>query len=161
MPVSSTPHRLLVTLSVHLPSFFSVLLAPPPSFICPGHDLPGSLSSSPLAWLLGRQGSATSRLGSERGTMPHSQIRVEEGLLEDPGKAADFQVGELKPERAHALSHTAGTPMPLLQALPLCDSVQFSSVTQSCPTLCNPKNRSMPGLHVHHQLSEFTQTHVH
>ena len=35
-----------------------------------------------------------------------------------------------------------------------------SSVTQSCPTLCNPMNRSMPGLPVHHQLLEFTQTHV-
>jgi len=34
-------------------------------------------------------------------------------------------------------------------------------VAQSCPTLCNPMNRSMPGLHVHHQLPEFTQTHVH
>ena len=40
-------------------------------------------------------------------------------------------------------------------------SVQFSSVTQSCPTLCNPMNHSMPGLPVHHQLPEFTQTHVH
>ena len=40
-------------------------------------------------------------------------------------------------------------------------SVQFSSVTQSCPTLCNPMNCSMPGLPVHHQLPEFTQTHVH
>ena len=39
--------------------------------------------------------------------------------------------------------------------------VQFSSVTQSCPTLCNPMNHSMPGLPVHHQLPEFTQTHVH
>ena len=38
---------------------------------------------------------------------------------------------------------------------------QFSSVAQSCPTLCNPMNRSMPGLPVHHQLQEFTQTHVH
>ena len=38
---------------------------------------------------------------------------------------------------------------------------QFSSVAQSCPTLCNPMNRSMPGLPVHHQLPEFTQTHVH
>ena len=37
----------------------------------------------------------------------------------------------------------------------------FSSVTQSCPTLCHPMNRSMPGLPVHHQLPEFTQTHVH
>ena len=42
-----------------------------------------------------------------------------------------------------------------------CSSVQFSSVTQSCPTLCDPMNRSTPGLPVHHQLPEFTQTHVH
>ena len=40
-------------------------------------------------------------------------------------------------------------------------SVQFSSVTQSCPTLCDPMNHSMPGLPAHHQLPEFTQTHVH
>ena len=40
-------------------------------------------------------------------------------------------------------------------------SHKFSSVTQSCPTLCNPMNRSIPGLPVHHQLLEFTQTHVH
>ena len=40
-------------------------------------------------------------------------------------------------------------------------SYQFSSVAQSCPTLCDPMNRSMPGLPVHHHLPEFTQTHVH
>ena len=40
-------------------------------------------------------------------------------------------------------------------------SVQFISVAQSCPTLCNPMNRSSPGLPVHHQLLEFTQTRVH
>ena len=39
--------------------------------------------------------------------------------------------------------------------------IQFSSVAQSCPTLCHPINRSTPGLPVHHQLPEFTQTHVH
>ena len=39
--------------------------------------------------------------------------------------------------------------------------VQFSSVTQSCLTLCDPMKRSMPGLPVNHQLREFTQTHVH
>src|SRR5574337_769599 len=38
---------------------------------------------------------------------------------------------------------------------------QFSSVAQSCSTLCNPMNHSMPGFPVHHQLPEFTQTHVH
>ena len=39
--------------------------------------------------------------------------------------------------------------------------IQFNSVAQSCPTLFNPMNRSMPGLPVHHQLPGFTQTHVH
>ena len=48
-----------------------------------------------------------------------------------------------------------------LRSQHLVPSVQFSSVTQSCPTLCNPMNRSTPGLPVHHQLPEFTQTHVH
>ena len=40
-------------------------------------------------------------------------------------------------------------------------SVQFSSVAQLCPTLCDPMNHSTPGLPVHHQLPEFTQIHVH
>ena len=40
-------------------------------------------------------------------------------------------------------------------------SHQFRSVAQSCLTLCDPMNRSTPGLPVHHQLPEFTQTHVH
>ena len=45
---------------------------------------------------------------------------------------------------------------------PMCHcSVQFSSVAQSCPTLCDPMNPSSPGLPVHHHLPEFTQTHVH
>ena len=41
------------------------------------------------------------------------------------------------------------------------ETVQFSSVAQSCLTLCDPMNPSTPGLHVHHQLPESTQTHVH
>ena len=40
-------------------------------------------------------------------------------------------------------------------------AVNFSSVAQLCPTLCNPMNRSTPGLPTHHHLPEFTQTHVH
>ena len=40
-------------------------------------------------------------------------------------------------------------------------SVQFNSVAQLCPTLCDPMNCSTPGLPVHHQLPEFTQTHIH
>ena len=41
-----------------------------------------------------------------------------------------------------------------------CWQPQLSSVAQSCPTLCDPMNRSTPGLPVHHHLPEFTQTHV-
>ena len=43
----------------------------------------------------------------------------------------------------------------------MCYRSQFSSVAQSCPTLCSPMNRSTPGLPVHHQLPEFIQTQVH
>ena len=58
------------------------------------------------------------------------------------------------------LGVTDNQPQANLSVLSLC-SVQFSSVAQSCPTLCDPMNRSTPGLPVHHQLPEFTQTHVH
>ena len=54
------------------------------------------------------------------------------------------------------ISHTSNVMLKILQA-----RLQFSSVTQSCPTLRDPMNRSMPGLPVHHQLPEFTETHVH
>ena len=50
---------------------------------------------------------------------------------------------------------------PRLYCLSNIKSVQFSSVAQSCPTLCDTMNCSMPGLPVHQQLPEFTQTHVH
>ena len=49
-------------------------------------------------------------------------------------------------------------PLCLLQGLM---DDQIRSVAQSCPTLCDPMNRSTPGLPVHHQLPEFTQTHIH
>ena len=49
----------------------------------------------------------------------------------------------------------------LKESYTVISSVQFSSVAQSCPTLCDPMNRSTPGLPVHHQLPESTQTHVH
>ena len=47
------------------------------------------------------------------------------------------------------------------QEFPSFSSVQFSSVTQSCPTIGTPMNHSTPGLPVHHHLLEFIQTHVH
>ena len=55
-------------------------------------------------------------------------------------------------------------PTPVLDSSALStkpSSVQFSSVTQSYLTLCDPKDCSMPGFPVHHQLPELTQTHVH
>ena len=65
---------------------------------------------------------------------------------------------------------TLGTPWTVAHQTLLCmdlprqdtgvGSVQFSSVTQSCPTLCDPMNRSTPGFPVHHQLLELAQTHV-
>jgi len=58
-----------------------------------------------------------------------------------------WQDSELKPALLTSLSDFQG--------------IQFSSVAQSCPILCDPTNRSTPGLPVHHQLPESTQTHVH
>ena len=55
--------------------------------------------------------------------------------------------------------NTENTPFSRVKAI--ISSVQFSSVSQSCPTLCEPMNRSTPGLPVHHHLPELTQTHVH
>ena len=51
--------------------------------------------------------------------------------------------------------------MPMIHAEGRISLVQFSSVAQSCPTLCDPMDCSTPGLPVHHQLPEFAQTHVH
>ena len=48
-----------------------------------------------------------------------------------------------------------------LQVVTQFSSVQFSSATQLCPTLCDPMNHSMPGLPVHHQFPESNQTHIH
>ena len=52
-------------------------------------------------------------------------------------------------------------PTPLFSACIPFPPFQFSLVTQMCPTLCDPMDCSRPGLPVHHQLLEFTQTHVH
>ena len=64
-----------------------------------------------------------------------------------------FPTQELNPRLLCLLHWQVGS-------LPLA-SPQFSSVAQSCPTLCDPMDYSTPGLPVHHQLPEFTQTHVH
>ena len=57
--------------------------------------------------------------------------------------------------------HNLTTKLPMHKSSQITDRFQFSSVAQSCPTLCDPMNPSTPGLPVHHQLPQFTQTHVH
>ena len=66
---------------------------------------------------------------------------------------------QVKPEVKKAISSFSWDSWTI--KLNILQSVQFKSVTQSCPTLCDPMNHSTPGLPVHHQLPEFTQTHVH
>ena len=71
-----------------------------------------------------------------------------------------LQAASLPAERQGRLAALTAAGLPRRENPPL-SSVQFRSVAQSWPTLCDPMNRSMPGLPVHHQLPEFTQTHVH
>ena len=60
---------------------------------------------------------------------------------------------------SHSVLSNSSRPHGLQHARLPCPSVQYSSVAQSCLTLCDPMNCSMPGHPVHHQLLEFTQTH--
>ena len=80
-----------------------------------------------------------------------------------------LQADSLPAEPQHYTYDNATFPIcptlcPQVCFLPLhlysCPANRFSSVAQSCPTLCDPMNRSTPGLPVYHQLPEFTQTHV-
>jgi len=78
------------------------------------------------------------------------------GDLPDPGiKAVSPSTPALQVDSL-PLSHEGSPAMEYSVS-----SVQFSSVTQSCPTLCDPMNCSTPGLPVHYQLLECTQTHIH
>ena len=77
-----------------------------------------------------------------------------------PSSASALLSGDTNDSQIRA-PHSVLSPKRSSQLPPKCCTVQFSSVAQSCPTPCNPMNRSTPGLPVHHQLLEFTQTHVH
>ena len=70
---------------------------------------------------------------------------IKEGLIENASFTKGLDLG-------NGSSHQALSPVL---------AHQIRSVAQSCPTLCDPMNRSTPGLSVHHQLPEFTETHVH
>ena len=85
---------------------------------------------------------------------------LEPGILESEGRWA---LGSVTMSKA---SGGDGISAELFQVLKddgvkMLHSDQIRSVAQSCPTLCDPMNCSTPGLPVHHQLREFTQTHVH
>ena len=82
---------------------------------------------------------------------PYSQFRGHRSI---PGQGTRHasQLGQNKKEKKVAVKS-----IPPEAEL----SFQFSSFAQSCPAVCDPMNCSMPGLPVHHQLPEFTQTHVH
>ena len=75
-----------------------------------------------------------------------------------------FNVKELNATKGHKHIPSRGKSqeqlMRMFEQLIWNVSDQIRSVAQSCPTLCDPMNRSTPGLPVHHQLPEFTQTHV-
>ena len=78
------------------------------------------------------------------------------------------QRNSVRKQNTHDVDHSLGIKQHLLSSTRhqhhlTCHirSYQIRSVAQSCPTLCDPMNRSTPGLPVHHQLLEFTQTHVH
>ena len=75
-------------------------------------------------------------------------------------KSQDTLVLKVCAQTVHRVSRSSFTMRRLICSNFSC-SVQYSSITQSCPTLCDPMNRSMPGLPVHHQFLESTQTHVH
>ena len=75
----------------------------------------------------------------------------------------EAQFGRVRRQSLTYLQYLKAVVLPVCsqdQHHPGMNSVQFSSVTQSLLTLCDPMNRSTPGLPVHHQLPEFTQTHV-
>ena len=111
---------------------------------CPPTPAIQAPSSAPF-WhnLLGRQ------LTKERGFIIKTECRVDNSFLTyASGDSASLVLRDNNPR--------AATQLPVLE-----NKVQFSSVAQSCLTLCDPMNCSTPGLPVHHQLPEFTQIHVH
>ena len=91
---------------------------------------------------------------------PHLQMIVGLGCISGPHWGPTWAAMAVDDDWNTSHSPTEISPHPH-QAAPANDNIQFSSVAQSCPTLCDPMNCSTPGLPVHHHLPEFTQTHVH
>ena len=79
-------------------------------------------------------------------------------ILEQPEGISSTNVVSCGAKYTHTCTHKPLYPSPHKIEY---SWIQFSSVAQSCPTVCDPMDCSRPGLPVHHQLPEFTQTHVH
>ena len=126
-----------------------LILCDPMDCSLPGSPVHGFLQAKILEWVA----VPSSRGSSHPGIEPMS-----------PGSPA-LQPNSLLLSHGESPTHSSGNPygdsasgcVYVFQFI----LVQFSSVAQSCPTLCNPMNRSTPGLPVHHHLPEFTQTHTH
>ena len=143
--------------------------------VCPGRDEKGSGAVSEKEhpgsedrWSRGSHTCRPCGSGSEPGLELHWPARPPASL--GPGQVCSpcgvhTPRGLLGPAPSSLLSlpalvpSVAADPGKTTHSPPPPQSV--SSVAQSCPTLCNLMNRSTPGLPVHHQLPEFTQTHVH
>ena len=82
------------------------------------------------------------------------------GYSHGVAKESDMTSVTKQQHNTHTYISWTYIPISLLEWYAYLYSVQFSSVAQSCPTVCDPMNRSTPGLPVHHQLPEFTQTHI-
>ena len=83
-------------------------------------------------------------------------------IINNNGKCRNYG-GWMHALHTHHINFSTFFSLPpfFLSCTPSVSSVQFSSVSQSCPTLCDPMNHSTPGLPVHHHLPEFTQTRIH
>ena len=98
--------------------------------------------------------------GKSTGNFPYAFLLFQLLILGCHGRFLFIQPSFLHPFPPGIPQHSPPTS-PCSLFLPWQSDPLFSSVTQLCPTLCDPMNRSTPGLPVQHQLPEFTQTHIH
>ena len=119
---------------------------------------PGIKPRPPLAWETGLRLGARSLSHRTTRKVPHAILKPTASKGQDHGNWLRPFGG---PERRQNLGTQAGLCPQEESGKGRVRSDQIRSVTQLCPTLCDPMNHSTPGLPVHHQLPEFTETHVH
>ena len=129
---------------------------------------------SPIIWILTWRCDAWGIVPTTRGASPKGKVGVLTGVEREKRTHVPSHIMSCWGNLSWTCANTEllimwknTFPSPLFKLLLVafsltCNwSVQFSSVTQSYQTLCDPMNHSTPGLPVHHQLPEFTQTHAH